>query len=512
MASGASGDSKGRLVSIFVGAVLLPSVALSVFSFNTIPQLAEASQNTLRKRADRVLAYVEEDLERMARGRALEAARAVGPERLLDGSSEHIHAALVPAGFGNAFESLRLEASSPIGKIGKALDERKDVAFMRETLGGTSPSEGGGDDAIPLLGTDTQVAGVLHFRYACAYSHGSLIREYFEKEFSNPDQAMVIRVTEPNGDLLYENAETRAGTFEAQRTMMSPSFRGLKLFLRYRDRSIREDVHRLAVVKTVLIALIDIMLGAGLVLVYKNVQHEVHLSRLKSDFVANVSHELKTPLALIRLFSETLELGRVQNAEKARQYYTVINKESQRLTQLINNILDFSRIEAGKKIYRFHPADIRGLVQEVIEAYRFQAEQHGFTLEAALEPDIPAVDLDKEAVSLALINLLNNAIKYSPKEKFIRVALRQEGGQILLSVEDHGIGVAKAEQGKIFEKFYRAEDSLVHDTKGSGLGLSLVRHIMEAHGGEVRVESALQKGSTFTLVLPQVPREQSPSG
>jgi signal transduction histidine kinase len=512
MASGAGGDSKGRLVSIFVGAVLLPSVALSVFSFNTIPKLAEASQITWRKRADRVLAYVEEDLERAARGKALEAARVVGPERLLDGSTEHIHAALVPAGFGGAFEMLHLEASSPLGKSGKVPEEKKDVASLREALGSASESDGGGDDVIPLLGTDTQVAGLLHFRYACGYSHGSLIREYFEKEFANPDQAMVIRVTEPNGDLLYENAETQGGTFEVQRTMMSPSFRGLKLFLRYRDRSIREEVHRFAVVKTLLIALIDIMLGAGLFLVYRNVQYEVHLSRLKSDFVANVSHELKTPLALIRLFSETLELGRVPSAEKAQQYYAVINKESQRLTQLINNILDFSRIEAGKKIYRFASTDIKGLVQEVIEAYRFQAEQHGFTLEVALDDEMPDVDLDKEAISLALINLLNNAIKYSPKERFIRVELKQDAQTILLSVADHGIGIAKAEQGKIFEKFYRAEDSLVHDTKGSGLGLALVRHIMEAHGGEVRLESTLQKGSTFTLVLPKVPREGSPSG
>jgi signal transduction histidine kinase len=313
---------------------------------------------------------------------------------------------------------------------------------------------------------------------------------------------MVIRVTEPNGDLLYENLPTPRGDFEVQRTMTSASFRGLKLFLRYRDRSIQEEVRRWAIAKTVLIVFIDLMLGAGLLLVYWNVEREVHLSKLKSDFVANVSHELKTPLALIRLFSETLELGRVQTEEKVQEYYRVINKESRRLTQLINNILDFSRIEAGKKEYRFAPTDLSKIVSEVIESYRFQTEQHGFTLDVELAEDTPEVVVDKEAISQALLNLLNNAIKYSRQEKAIRVELKPEGDHVLLSVADRGIGIAKAEQRKIFEKFYRAENSLVHETKGSGLGLSLVKHIAEAHSGEVRVESALGKGSTFTIVLP----------
>jgi signal transduction histidine kinase len=254
--------------------------------------------------------------------------------------------------------------------------------------------------------------------------------------------------------------------------------------------------------KNALIGFIDLMLLAGLYLVYVNVRREVHLSRLKSDFVANVSHELKTPLALIRLFAETLELGRVHTEEKARQYYRVINKESQRLTQLINNILDFSRIEADRKEYRFAPTDVARIVDEVLEAYRFQIEQQGFTLAVDMAEDLPEAVLDAEAISQALINLVNNALKYSPVEKYIRLRVRAEGERILISVTDRGIGVAKADQKKIFEKFYRAENSLVHETKGSGLGLALVHHIMEAHGGGVEVESALGKGSTFTLILP----------
>jgi signal transduction histidine kinase len=272
--------------------------------------------------------------------------------------------------------------------------------------------------------------------------------------------------------------------------------------MRYKDRSIEQDVRRWALGKMALIGFIDVILGAGLFLVYSNVRRELQLSRQKSDFVANVSHELKTPLALIRLFAETLELGRVHGAEKAKEYYRIINKESQRLTQLINNILDFSRIEAGRKQYNFAPTDLPRVVHDVLEAYRYQIEQQGFTLEVRMADDIPELEVDKEALAQALLNLVNNAIKYSPDQKYIRVELKREADRALLSVTDNGIGVPKADQKRIFEKFYRAENSLVHETKGSGLGLALVHHIMEAHGGTVELESAPGKGSTFTLALP----------
>jgi signal transduction histidine kinase len=503
-------DPKGRLVSIFVGAVLLPSVALSALSFFAVPKQAEATKIALLKRAEWVLYYVEEDLERTARSKALEAARAVGSERLLEGRAAAIRAALEASGLQATFEELHLEASAPLDGM-RSESHPHDVEGMKEALKAIDAPSGPDEEVLRLAASETQLAGTLHFRYTCGYAHGALIREYFEKEFANPDQAMVIRVTEPEGFILYETAPTADAHFEVHRTMMSPSFRGLSLYLRYKDRSIQQEVRRLAVAKTVLIAFIDLILGAGLFLVYSNVRREIRLSRLKSDFVANVSHELKTPLALIRLFAETLELGRVPSPDKAQQYYRVINKESQRLTQLINNILDFSRIEAGRREYRFAPTDVTRIVDEVLESYRFPIEQQGFTLEVHASEDIPAIEVDKEALSQALINLLNNAIKYSREEKYIRVDVKRDADRVLLSVTDRGIGVAKSEQKKIFEKFYRAEDSLVHETKGSGLGLSLVRHIVEAHGGEVQVESSPGKGSTFTLVLP-IHRENAPGG
>ena len=231
----------------------------------------------------------------------------------------------------------------------------------------------------------------------------------------------------------------------------------------------------------------------------------MNLARLKSDFVANVSHELRTPLALIRLYAETLELGRLNAKEKYQEYFRIIREESERLTALINNILDFSRIEAGRKEYEFKETNLPELVRSTLDSYRFQIEQNGFSFEENIARDIPPVNVDREAIARSLLNLVNNALKYSKDQKYIGVSLYRMDGCVKLEVADHGMGIPPGEQEKIFEKFYRCGDPLVHNIKGSGLGLSLVRHIVRAHGGDVQVESAPEKGSKFTIALPLDP-------
>jgi signal transduction histidine kinase len=179
-----------------------------------------------------------------------------------------------------------------------------------------------------------------------------------------------------------------------------------------------------------------------------------------------------------------------------------MRKESERLTALINNILDFSRIEAGRKEYDFRETDLRELVRNTLDSYRYQIEQHGFDYEEKIADDIPPLRVDREAMARSLLNLVNNALKYSQDRKYLCVNLYRGNGSVKLEVVDHGIGIPSQEQCKIFEKFYRVGDPLVHNTKGSGLGLSLVRHIAQAHGGEVSVESAPGQGSKFTIALP----------
>jgi signal transduction histidine kinase len=258
----------------------------------------------------------------------------------------------------------------------------------------------------------------------------------------------------------------------------------------------------------VLAALSLVMIG-GIFLTYRNVSREMKLARLKSDFVANVSHELRTPLALIRLYAETLELGRLTAKEKYQEYFRIIREESERLTALINNILDFSRIEAGRKEYEFKETNLAELVCSTLDSYRFQIEQNGFAFEENISRDIPPVNVDREAIARSLLNLVNNALKYSKDRKFIGVSLYRANGSVKLEVRDHGIGIPPNELEKIFEKFYRCGDPLVHNIKGSGLGLSLVRHIVRAHGGDVEVESAPEKGSKFTIALPLDPSSRT---
>jgi signal transduction histidine kinase len=262
------------------------------------------------------------------------------------------------------------------------------------------------------------------------------------------------------------------------------------------DRFVRTDF--------LILAVITVLLAGGIVLTHRNIAKEMALARLKSDFVSNVSHELRTPLSLIRLYAETLEMGRLKSQEKYQEYYSIIRKESERLTALINNILDFSRIEAGRKEYDFRETDMRELVRNTLESYRYQIEQSGFDFEEKIAEDVPALRVDREAMARSLLNLVNNSLKYSQDRKYLGVKLYKVNGSVNLEVEDHGIGIPLQERGKIFEKFYRVGDPLVHNTKGSGLGLSLVQHIVQAHGGEVHVDSTPGQGSKFTISLPVV--------
>jgi len=295
-------------------------------------------------------------------------------------------------------------------------------------------------------------------------------------------------------------SEWDGGVPEVERNMEA-MFPNLTLAMKLRGTTLAALGERFVRTSFLILGALSLLLTAGLILTYRNVTKEMALARLKSDFVSNVSHELRTPLSLIRLYAETLEMGRLTNPEKYQEYYQIIRKESERLTALINNILDFSRIEAGRKEYDFRETDLRELVRNTLDSYRYQIEQHGFTFEEKIG-EVPPMRVDREAMARSLVNLVNNALKYSQDRKYIGVNLYRDNGSIKLEVVDHGIGIPANEQHKIFEKFYRVGDPLVHNTKGSGLGLSLVRHIVAAHGGEVTVDSAPGRGSKFTIALP----------
>jgi signal transduction histidine kinase len=322
-----------------------------------------------------------------------------------------------------------------------------------------------------------------------------------QSDKSGRSRAVMMVHTKGESDPLATSVEWDGGKPEVERNVES-AFPGLTLAIKLRGTTLTSLGQRFIRTSFLILGALSVLLAAGILLTYRSVWKEMALARLKSDFVSNVSHELRTPLALIRLYAETLEMGRLSNQEKYQQYYSIIRKESERLTGLINNILDFSRIEAGRKEYDFRETDVAELVRNTLESYRYQIEQNGFAFQESIADNLPSLRVDREAIARSLLNLVNNALKYSQIEKYLGVKLYRENGSVKLEVVDHGIGIPPGEQHKIFEKFYRVGDPLVHNTKGSGLGLSLVRHIVQAHGGVISVESASGKGSKFTIALP----------
>jgi len=326
---------------------------------------------------------------------------------------------------------------------------------------------------------------------------------------SQNDKNHAVLMIHPRSDStpLAASAGWDGGEPEVERNLEG-AFPGLALAIKKRGTTLAAIGQHFVHTGYLILGGLSLLLAGGIFLTYRNVSKEMALARLKSDFVSNVSHELRTPLSLIRLYAETLEMGRITSPEKYQEYYQIIRKESERLTALINNILDFSRIEAGRKEYEFRETDLSALVHNTLESYRYQIEQHGFTFEEKIEP-VPPLRVDREAMARSLVNLVNNALKYSQDRKYIGVNLYRENGAVKLEVIDHGIGIPQQEQSKIFEKFYRVGDPLVHNTKGSGLGLSLVRHIVQAHGGQVSVNSTPGEGSKFTIALPLQAEEKA---
>jgi signal transduction histidine kinase len=226
------------------------------------------------------------------------------------------------------------------------------------------------------------------------------------------------------------------------------------------------------------------------------------LSALKSEFVSSVSHELRTPLTSIQMFAETLLTRKVKTPRKRDEYLRIIQGESERLTRLINNVLDFAKIERGIKQYTLKPTNVKTILEGVLKSMRYQFEERGFHVTSRLPKSLPLVDADQDAVEEAVINLLSNAMKYAGKSHRIQVTMKAEKGSLAITVKDKGIGIPEDELASVFEKFYRAREGTAKYSAGAGLGLALVKHIMDAHGGKVKVESKVGKGSSFTLLFP----------
>jgi len=267
-------------------------------------------------------------------------------------------------------------------------------------------------------------------------------------------------------------------------------------------------VARRRVLELVMVALSIIVVIAGLIIVFVAAARERRLSNLKSDFVANVSHELKTPLSVVRMFGELLQSGHAESQEKRRQYVQIINTESERLTGLIENLLDFARAERGRASYDFCEGSIESVVQHAVEACRPRSNRVEIDLELPDPP--PAAWIDERAVEIALVNLIDNALKYAPNGRRVVVTVRSIRRHVEFRVTDQGPGISAEERRRVFERFFRGRSAEETKTRGSGIGLALVKHIATAHGGRAWVENAETGGSTFVFSIRSDPRTKPP--
>lgn len=252
------------------------------------------------------------------------------------------------------------------------------------------------------------------------------------------------------------------------------------------------------------LSILMLIVTIGFVFLISTIKKEVLLAEMKSEFVSNVSHEIRTPLALISMYAETLLLKRFKTPEKEKEYLTVIHNESNRLSEMVNRILSFSKMEKMKRQYHFDEVDINDLIDEVV--YTFGPHLKSMSVECTKEFDfdLPLIEADREAVNECLVNLIDNAVKYGKETgKKIWIKTRQTDKNLCIDVEDNGIGISKKHLPYIFDKFYRVtKGNLAHQAKGTGIGLNIVQQIMKTHNGIVDVKSKPNEGSCFTLIFP----------
>jgi len=266
-----------------------------------------------------------------------------------------------------------------------------------------------------------------------------------------------------------------------------------------------QKVERQRLLEIVMVAFAVIVAIAGVAIVVIAAVKERRLAALKSDFVANVSHELKTPLALVRMFGEMLLSERVPSEAKKKQYLQIIVSESERLTALIENVLDFAKVERGKAAYEFASGQVEEVTARAVEVFRYRAEREGMEVNLRAEGGLPPTSIDGRAIELAVINLLDNAFKYAKDGGRIDVDVALSARFVRVRVSDRGPGIDPEDRARIFERFVRGRTSAETRVRGSGIGLSLVKHIAESHGGTIKVTSPITedaRGCTFELAIP----------
>jgi len=337
----------------------------------------------------------------------------------------------------------------------------------------------------------------IHTKTFIEQNLGPNIQQVAQQEFN-------IKVVDINENLDLYSVGIVDKNFADSHSQSSWYLPGIEFSIQLRSATIDSLVRERSKRENYIFAGVLLIVFLGILFIIISIRKEILLSEMKSEFVSNVSHEIRTPLALISLYAETLLLKRVKTEEKETEYLSVIQLESNRLSEMVTRILSFSKMEKNKRTYHCSEIDLNDLIEEVIYSYSPHLKAMNVEYKLDLEQKNPIFSADREAVNECLINLLDNAVKYgrdSGKMVTVRTLLKNE--KILIEVEDNGIGIAKNHQRHIFEKFYRVtKGNLATKAKGSGLGLNIVKQIMEYHRGDVKVKSILGEGSCFSLIFP----------
>jgi len=330
------------------------------------------------------------------------------------------------------------------------------------------------------------------------------VREYFEKEWvekarkaASPADVSLLAASDPGAP----RAPVGADTLVVRRSAADTGLPWTVVTTLRSDVNAARFEGRRRMLLTGLAAVL-VLVAAGSYFVVRSRNREVALTRLQSDFMAAVSHEFRTPLTALQQFNVLLDEADDLTPEKRRTYYQAQGRATERLSRLVESLLDFGRMEAGRRPYTLQRVDADALVRDVVHEFQQEIQSHGFDLRCSVEPGKYPVDADPEALARALWNLLDNAVKYSAERREIDVSVGQTDGEVSISVRDRGIGIAAGDQKRIFQKFVRLVAATSRGIKGSGIGLAMVQHIVAAHGGAVRVASVEREGSTFTIVLP----------
>jgi len=460
--------------------MLLPSVALVAFGVVAVANERAAVERRLAEEYDARLHVVSQDL--LARlDRAADAVAAGREDRLI--------ASLQPLENPptELADAARRAASLPIGghvfanaEIG---NERRGYALVRSLFGGNEVTLLAQYDPLAVAGEVSKLAEARFPRERAAF-------RLAPPREPVPALAALRRIVAEAG----QNATVVA------RAPLGPPLDGYTLAAELPGDPAAPLAFRNRTLYIALLVLLYVGIGAGFGLTLREMRRAYKLSRLKTDFVANISHELRTPLTSVRLFAETLREGRAEGPEEVQECVTLLSAEADRLSRMVEKLLDWSRLESGRGQLELERTDVPSLLDRIGEAYK--AQQLPASYQTEIEPQLPAVDVDRDAMAQVVLNLLTNAVKYTGDDKRIRVRAKRSGRNVAIEVEDNGPGVRPHDRKRIFERFYRGDDLLSRRTEGTGLGLAIAKKIVEQHGGRIELDSRLGVGSIFRVILP----------